>query len=89
MTAQLRSPLLWVGGKFYSAQYILAAFPPPESYGTYVDLFGGAAHALLQKPSAGYVAVYNEIDQDLVNFWMHCRDYVESLAARCRTLPFE
>ncbi len=35
MTAQLRSPLLWVGGKFYSAQHILAAFPPPESYGTY------------------------------------------------------
>ncbi len=87
MTTQLRSPLPWVGGKYYSAQRILAAFPPPESYDTYVDLFSGAAHVLLQKPPAGHVEVYNDIDQDLVNFWLHCRDHVEALKARCRVFP--
>ena len=32
MITQLRSPLPWVGGKFYSAQRILVTFPTPESY---------------------------------------------------------
>ncbi len=88
MSTQLRSPLPWVGGKYFSAQHILTAFPPSNSYDVYVDLFGGAAHVLLQKPPSGHVEVYNDIDHDLVNFWMQCRDNVQALEARCRTLPY-
>ena len=88
MTIPLRSPLPWIGGKYYSAQRILAAFPPPESYDTYVELFGGAAHVLIQKPAWHHVEVYNDLDGDLVNFWMICRDRAEELEARCRSLPY-
>jgi DNA adenine methylase len=88
MTMPIRSPLPWIGGKYYSAQRILAAFPVPGSYDTYVELFGGAAHVLIQKPPAHHVEVYNDVDGDLVNFWMHCRDHAAELEARCRTLPY-
>ena len=88
MTIPLRSPLPWIGGKYYSAPRILAAFPSSNSYDTYVELFGGAAHVLIQKPRLSHVEVYNDLDGDLVNFWMQCRDHAEALEARCRTLPY-
>ncbi len=90
MTAStLRSPLPWVGGKYYSAARIVAAFPPACSYDTYVDLFGGAAHVLLRKPLfKEHAEVYNDLNQDLVNFWMQCRDHAETLEERCRSLPY-
>jgi DNA adenine methylase len=84
----VRSPLPWMGGKYYSAARILAAFPTPDRYDVFVDLFGGAAHVLLQKPRTHHVEVYNDINQDLVNFWMQCRDHAAALQERCRTLPY-
>src|SRR5579859_1968522 len=85
---RLRSPVPWIGGKHYSALTILKAFPAPDAYDVYVDLFGGAAHLLLAKPSYKHIEVYNDISDDLVNFWMHCRDHAEVLETRCRTLPY-
>lgn len=84
----LRSPLPWIGGKHYSAQRILQAFPHYKSYDVYCDLFGGAAHVLIQKPPYKHVEVYNDINDDLVNFWMQCRDNAAALEDRCRTLPY-
>ncbi len=90
MIAQrVRSPLTWIGGKYYSAPQIVAAFPPASSYDTYVDLFGGAAHVLLHRPfNKRHAEVYNDINHDLVNFWMQCRDHGEELEARCRSLLY-
>ncbi len=86
---RVRSPLPWIGGKYYSAPHIVAAFPPASRYDTYVDLFGGAAHVLLHRPfEKRHAEVYNDINQDLVNFWMQCRDHAEELEARCRSLPY-
>jgi len=42
MTAT-RSPLPWIGGKNYSAQRILAAFPSPASYNVNVEPFGSVS----------------------------------------------
>jgi DNA adenine methylase len=84
----LRSPLSWIGGKYYSAARILRAFPEPEQYDTYVELFGGAAHVLFQKPPGKHIEVYNDLSGDLVNFWMHCRDHAPELEQRCRSLPY-
>ncbi len=84
----IRSPLPWIGGKFYSAQTILQAFPPDHSYDAYVDLFGGAAHILIQKPRRGHIEVYNDCNQDLVNFWLQCRDHAPELEGRCKSLPY-
>jgi DNA adenine methylase len=89
MAQSVRSPLTWIGGKYYSAPQIVAAFPPASRYDTYVDLFGGAAHVLLHRPfEKRHTEVYNDINQDLVNFWMQCRDHAEELEARCRSLPY-
>lgn len=84
----LRSPVPWMGGKHYSAHHIISAFPSPANYDVYVDLFGGAAHVLIQKPPYKHVEVYNDINNDLVNFWMQCRDNAQALEASCRTLPY-
>jgi len=84
----LRSPIPWIGGKHYSARQILQAFPHHKDYDVYCDLFGGAAHVLIQKPTYKHVEVYNDINSDLVNFWMQCRDNGAALEDRCRTLPY-
>lgn len=87
MTA-LRSPLPWIGGKHYSAQRILRAFPSPQSYNVYVDLFGGAAHVLIQKPPYKHVEVYNDINNDLINFWFQYQQHPQELEERCRAFPY-
>jgi DNA adenine methylase len=84
----LVSPLCWTGGKFVAARRILAAFPPPETYGTYVEVFGGAAHVLVQKPTGKHLEVYNDLNGDLVHFWMIARDQAAALQQRIETLPF-
>lgn len=88
MGQTMRSPIPWIGGKHYSASIIVNTFPSPQSYDVYVDLFGGAAHILLAKPPYKHIEVYNDINEDLVNFWMHCRDHATELEERCRSLPY-
>jgi len=82
------SPLAWVGGKHAAAARILAAFPPPDMYESYVEVFGGAAHVLLRKPPGKQLEVYNDRNSDLVRFWMAARDQPEALQARIDSLPY-
>lgn len=84
----LRSPLPWIGGKFYSAQRIVDAFPHQSTYKTYVDVFGGAAHILLRKPPYRHLEVYNDYNKDLVNFWMQCRNHPVELQQQIDSLPY-
>lgn len=85
---QNRSPVSWIGGKHYSARHIIAQFPLPTQYDTYCELFGGGAHVLMQKKAYKHVEIYNDINSDLVNFWMQCRDNLEILEERCESLPY-
>lgn len=77
----LRSPLPWIGGKYYSADRIVKAFPCHTTYKTYVEVFGGAAHILLKKLPYKHLEVYNDYNRDLVNFWMQCRNNPIELVA--------
>ena len=88
MTQHLRSPVPWVGGKSASAHRIVSAFPPSQTYGTYVEVFGGAAHVLVRKPPSGHLEVYNDLNNDLVRFWMAARDRPQALQQRLETLPY-
>ena len=83
-----RSPLNWVGGKYYSAKRIVDAFPRPESYDAYVEVFGGAAHVLFAKPLYKHLEVYNDLNGDLVNFWLQARDNATELQSRLDSLPY-
>lgn len=86
--AQLRSPMPWMGGKHYSAQFILEQFPAAESYDVFVDVFGGGANILLNKPAGRHLEVYNDSNKDLVNCWMHLRDHADEMQERLDTLPY-
>ena len=83
------SPIPWIGGKHYSAQRIVEAFPNPALYDAYVEPFGGAASVLLARPrNSRHTEVFNDINGDLVNFWTQCRDNAAHLEARLASLPY-
>jgi DNA adenine methylase len=68
--------------------HIIAQFPLPSQYDSYVELFGGAAHVLMQKKAYKHIECYNDLNGNLVNFWLQCRDNLELLEERCRSLPY-
>jgi DNA adenine methylase len=77
-----------MGGKFHLAKKILKTFPPANQYDIYVEPFGGAGHVLIQKPKGRHAEIFNDINNDLVNFWLHCRDSADELVHRLETLPY-
>lgn len=85
---QVRSPLKWVGGKFHSAQRILAEFPHHQHYTTYCEPCGGAAHVLMQKPQWGHKEVYNDLNDDLCNFWQQIHEHADELQRKLQALPY-
>lgn len=88
MKAQVRSPLKMVGGKFHAAPRILAAFPPAHTYTTYLEPCGGAAHVLMAKPSWGHREIYNDLNDDLWNFWDQTQNNADELLQQLRVLPY-
>lgn len=79
-----RSPLIWFGGKGKIAKYIINIMPPHDCF---VDLFGGAAHVIAQKPPITN-EVYNDIDGEVVNFLLVARAQPERLTEACESLPY-
>lgn len=78
--------LPWFGGKVKTADWIRSHFP---THHTYVEPFGGAMAVLLAKPPSP-VEVYNDVDQELVNFWRVVRDPAtfEQLRHRIALTPY-
>src|SRR5579859_4845236 len=87
-TTLVPSPVKWIGGKHHSARRILAAFPAPHRYQTYHEPCGGAAHVLLRKPNWGHREIYNDLNDNLCNFWLQVQDHADELAARLAALPY-
>jgi DNA adenine methylase len=88
MTTHVRSPVPWVGGKHAMAPFILNVFPPHEAYDLYCEPFMGACHVIAAKPIWRHYEVINDLNGDLVNFWLQLRDHPEALVSRLDTLPY-
>lgn len=79
-----KSPLIWFGGKGRVAKHIISKMP---EHNCFVDLFGGAAHVISQKPPITN-EVYNDIDTDMINFLMIARAEPKKLAEACSSIPY-
>ena len=80
----VRSPLLWFGGKSKYAEHIVGKFP---QHRVYVEPFGGAAHVISQKPRATH-EVYNDIDDNVVNFIVESTKDPVKLIRACEAIPY-
>lgn len=83
----VKSPALrYHGAKFRLAKWVMQFFPP---HSCYVEPYGGAAGVLLQKPRSE-VEVYNDLDGDVVNFFMVLRDPLSrrELIQACIQTPY-
>jgi DNA adenine methylase len=75
-----RPALRWHGGKWKLAPWIIEHFPPHR---VYVEPFGGAASVLIRKPRS-YGEIYNDLDQDVVNFFRVLQNPLSAEALRLK-----
>jgi DNA adenine methylase len=63
------------GGKSQLREQICRFFPPPGTFGTYVEPFCGVGWVALNSPKrADCVEIWNDIDTELINFLTRVRD---------------
>jgi len=79
-----RAALRYYGGKWQLAPWIISHFP---SHVCYVEPFCGAASVFLRKQPAEF-EVLNDIDGDLVNFFLVLREQAEKLIRAIDLTPY-
>ena len=72
------------GSKSHLADWIIDTMPDHD---TYVEVFGGAAGILFEKPRSKY-EVYNDVNDDLTQFFKTLRDRPDDLAEWLCTVPY-
>ena len=83
-TARIISPVVYYGGKSMLAPWIVSHFP---SHRVYVELFGGGASVLLAKERCP-VEIYNDIWDEVVNFFRVARNRGQELKEKLRLTPY-
>ena len=77
---EINSPFRYAGGKFYARKLILGYLPPHEYY---MEPFAGGASIFFAKPRV-HGNWLNDIDEEVVNCYIHIRDHVRELTERLR-----
>jgi len=83
-TTPKRPALRFHGGKWLLAPWLIKHFP---EHRTYVEPFGGAASVLLRKERANN-EIYNDLDNELVNFFQILRERGSELREALELTPF-
>jgi DNA adenine methylase len=76
--------LNYYGSKFRLAPWIIKHFPKHE---TYVEPYAGGASVLLAK-GPSYVEVYNDLDNEVVNFFVQLRENPDELIRQILLTPY-
>lgn len=79
-----RPALTYYGGKWRLAEWIISYFP---SHDHYVELCGGAASVLIQKPRS-LLETYNDLDGNVVNFFQVLRENTDELIRLIKLTPW-
>lgn len=79
-----RSPLRYMGSKANLAKEIIARMP---AHKIYIEPFGGGASVLLRKDRV-YREVYNDLNDDITNFFQQLRDNTRGLVRAVQLTPF-
>lgn len=74
----------FMGGKWFLVKSLVPLIPAHRAY---VEVFGGGAYLLLNKPPSK-VEVYNDIDGELVNLFMVVRDHPSEFIRHVASLPY-
>lgn len=74
----------WPGGKGRRSEWLISRMP---NHDTYVEPFGGSAALLYNKPRS-HNEVYNDVNDDLVQFFEVLRDQPDELAEWVRDVPY-
>ena len=74
----------WPGGKGRRSEWLLSKMPAHDCY---VEAFGGSAALLYNKPRS-HNEVYNDVNDDLVQFFEVLRDRDDELAEWVRDVPY-
>ena len=75
----------WYGGKFSHLDFILPRLPGDAEH--FCDVFGGSAAVLINRVPAK-VETYNDLDSELVNFFVQLRDSGPELIRAIGLTPF-
>lgn len=84
MKTRERPALRYHGSKWLLAPWIIEHFP---AHRCYVEPYGGAAAVLLRKPRS-WMEVYNDLDDQVVNYFRVLRDQSEELIEAIRLTPY-
>ncbi len=74
----------WYGGKFSHLDWLLPLLPKTKHF---CDVFGGSASVLLNR-SPSPIETYNDIEQEVVNFFHVLRDQSDELIRAIGLTPF-
>lgn len=74
----------WYGGKASHLDWLLPLLPQTKSF---VDLFGGSAAVLLNRPQSP-IETYNDLDNNVVNFFRVLREKPAELLRLLRLTPY-
>ena len=65
----MNSFISWIGGKKLLRKKVLEQFPDPETYGRYIEVFGGAGWVLFSRDKHAPMEVFNDVNGELINLY--------------------